>query len=584
GNARLAGVSVRRGRWHLGGATVELSRPTEGRPLVHLAGGEVRLEAPARRDPAAAALGDGAVDASALLRARDLLDRLDLEADALTVELPGWPRMTGVRGGFSDGVLDGQGIVAGGTVQVRAAFSPGHLAPDMIDVQAEAVRLAPLFARRLPPRPPRRQRLPWRLDGLLDARLTAAALGDAPLGEGPALLDGQMRWRDGRAEIDGLAEGPVDGIALTAAGQAEWAPPGRFTFAGEAVSGPITLRASGEVQDPLDDPRVRLEARGDEVDCQAAWLGLPGALRGPYARAELEGHLAPRLRLDWPLYRPAELTLDLRDLITACQFTALNAAKTDWPTARFESDEPPPLDDVDWLDARFILPVTEGVSEDATIEVGPGTPDFVPLSHLPRYVGAAMYLSEEMGFHRNNALDKGLMIRALRINLEHGRFVYGGSTVTQQLVKNLFLTRTKTLARKVQEFAVANRITQRISRERVLELYVNCIEFGPDVYGIGRAARYYFGKDARRLTPREAVFLAMLKPAPRRGAFMKRRGRTPSMPYWAQRAEEIFRRLVDAGYLSPAEAEAARPYALEWRAGRYVDPDDTPPPGDAPAP
>ena len=121
------------------------------------------------------------------------------------------------------------------------------------------------------------------------------------------------------------------------------------------------------------------------------------------------------------------------------------------------------------------------------------------------------------------------------------------------------------------ETIVAARITQVISRQRVLELYLNCIEFGPNVFGIGRAARYYFQKDARKLTPREAVFLAMLKPAPRRGAGMKRRGSTPRMPYWDYRATEIMGRLVDKGYLTSEQIEAEKPYAIRWENGRYLD-------------
>ena len=142
--------------------------------------------------------------------------------------------------------------------------------------------------------------------------------------------------------------------------------------------------------------------------------------------------------------------------------------------------------------------------------------------------------------------------------------------MTQQLVKNLFLTRDKSLARKVREVIIAGRITEVVTRERVLELYLNCIEFGPDVYGIGAAAQFYFGKDARILTPREAVFLAMLKPAPYRGADMKRRGRTPAGSYWVQRADEIFDRLVRKGYLSQSAAESERPYGIRWEDGVYV--------------
>ena len=151
---------------------------------------------------------------------------------------------------------------------------------------------------------------------------------------------------------------------------------------------------------------------------------------------------------------------------------------------------------------------------------------FVPIDELPGHVGGAAYLSEEMNFYKNRPLDPGLIGRALALNLDKGRFVYGGSTVTQQLVKNLFLIREKSLARKIREIAIANRITQAVPRKRVLELYLNCIEFGPNIFGVGPAAQYYFQKDARELSPLESVFLAMLKPAPRWGWYDSKRANT----------------------------------------------------------
>ena len=97
-------------------------------------------------------------------------------------------------------------------------------------------------------------------------------------------------------------------------------------------------------------------------------------------------------------------------------------------------------------------------------------------------------------------------------NVDRRAFVYGGSTIPQQLVKNLFLTREKTVARKVQEALIALRLAAAVPSSRILELYLNCIEFAPDVYGIGPAARYYFGVSPAGLTPRQAAFLAKRAP------------------------------------------------------------------------
>ena len=102
----------------------------------------------------------------------------------------------------------------------------------------------------------------------------------------------------------------------------------------------------------------------------------------------------------------------------------------------------------------------------------------------------------------------------MRLDLQHQRYVYGGSTITQQLVKNLILDRRKTLKRKFHELLIADRVYQKVPKSRVLELYVNVIEFGPGVYGIKEAADFYFQKTPSKLSVNEAIFLAMLKPDP----------------------------------------------------------------------
>lgn len=506
-----------------------------------------------------------------------LAERVTVAADGLTVELPGLPRLREVGGRWDGGRLDAHAVVAGGEVTVAIDATSGRRRPDGISLRAEGIGLAPFFARRLPPMPPRRARQLGRVDGTIDLWVAVVGL-DGPPGQGPTRVDGEVRWREGRVELAGVAPGPVDGIDLTVGGGVEWDPvDDRAEFTGRAALGAFAIEGRGDVVDAGADPVVRLRAEGVPVDCADAFASIPAGLLGPYDRAEVSGRLAPTLRLLWPVHRPAQLELQIRRLFKACSVDALNARPDGHPPATVDGAPAPSLDDVGWLDSRFALRVREGTSEGAEVVVGPAAPGFVPLATLPAYVGAAMYQSEEMGFWRNNAIDKGLLARALRIDLAAGRFVYGGSTVTQQLVKNLFLTRHKTLARKLQELLVATRITQVISRHRVLELYVNCIEFGPDVYGIGPAARYYFQKPASALTPREAVFLAMLKPAPKRGAWYRKRGHTPTNPWWVERAETLMGRLVEGGQISAARAEAERPYRLDWVDRRYVGHPGRPP-------
>lgn len=329
---------------------------------------------------------------------------------------------------------------------------------------------------------------------------------------------------------------------------------------------PLTLRAG--VPEGLK-PLIDLRAKVEPLPCQAAIKGVPAAILGPLQDVELAGFFHPTIRLRLPFGQPTQVRLETTGISKdGCEVDHLHLRANGQPPA----DVAAPLDDVGWLNADFVLPVREGVSEGKTIKVGPGTPDYVRLEAMPGYVGGAAYLSEEMGFFTGSGVSIPLIAKALGTNLTRGRFAYGGSTVTQQLVKNLFLTRKKTLARKFQEAIIAARIARAVSKERVLELYLNCIEFGPDLYGIGPAAQHYFQKGAHSLTPMEAVFLAMLKPAPRRGAWYRRQGRTPKMPYWEQRARLLLERLEARGLAPAGTADAASPYLLRWADGRYLGP------------
>ena len=140
---------------------------------------------------------------------------------------------------------------------------------------------------------------------------------------------------------------------------------------------------------------------------------------------------------------------------------------------------------------------------------------YAPLALLPEYVYRAVVLSEDAGFFLHNGIDFAEMDAAFKDNLTR-RELRGGSTITQQLVKNLFLTRDKTLLRKFRELLLAIELDATLPKERILEIYLNLIEWGPGVFGIGNASQHYFGKLPEELMPHEAVWLASIIPNPKR--------------------------------------------------------------------
>ncbi len=147
--------------------------------------------------------------------------------------------------------------------------------------------------------------------------------------------------------------------------------------------------------------------------------------------------------------------------------------------------------------------------------VGPKNRYWTPLAQIPSEMKWAVVLAEDASFYKHEGIDVKAIKEAIKYDLEKKSFARGASTITQQVAKNLFLSREKTLTRKAKELYLAKRMEQEITKGRIMELYLNVIELGPMVHGIGHGARYYFGKSPASLTPRECAFLAAMLPGPR---------------------------------------------------------------------
>ena len=283
--------------------------------------------------------------------------------------------------------------------------------------------------------------------------------------------------------------------------------------------------------------------------CATLWGAVPAGLVPDIGHGSVRftGEAQPRFTVDYRLGDFESFTLGASGFPGSCTVEVTN----------------PRFDPSRLNGPRYVHHVREGVTRD-DIFVGPGTRDWVALGTLPSYLPAVMYLSEEIGFYRNEGISLPLINKAIRYSLPRGRFAYGGSTVTQQLVKNLFLTRTKTLSRKFQEAVLVWAVESTLTKDRILELYLNCIEFGPDIYGIERAARHYFNRPASRLTPLEAAWLASLKPSPLRGGRDFRRGSTEGTAPWnVARLETLLRRMVHyGGHIEASEVEHYAPYVV----------------------
>lgn len=127
----------------------------------------------------------------------------------------------------------------------------------------------------------------------------------------------------------------------------------------------------------------------------------------------------------------------------------------------------------------------------------------------------AIVVSEDWAFYDHSGYDMNQIKEATEDVLE-GERTRGASTITQQLVKNLFLSSEKSITRKLEELGISVYLDRNVDKNKILETYLNVIEYGPGIYGIGAASQYYFKKTPKQLTPREGAFLAMLLPSPTR--------------------------------------------------------------------
>lgn len=176
----------------------------------------------------------------------------------------------------------------------------------------------------------------------------------------------------------------------------------------------------------------------------------------------------------------------------------------------------------------------------------------VPLEDLPPYVTRAFIATEDRRFFEHPGFDVRGLARALVANVQAGRVVEGGSTISQQLAKNLFLSPEQTIMRKLEEMQLALWLEARLSKEDILSLYMNRIYLGAGTYGIEAAADAYFSKDARDLTLAEAAILAGLPKAPSTLA------PTSNLTGAIERSAEVIDNLVEIGAIDPVTAEIAK--------------------------
>lgn len=336
-----------------------------------------------------------------------------------------------------------------------------------------------------------------------DARIDAEVV---VRGEGleRLLLDGRVRVTDMAVASPRISPEPVRGISFAVDGRGEFIPAQRrLTITSARLSlGPDPDRAAvvnltGTLERAPDHYLVDLAATLPVTACGVAVGAIPHDLLAELSGFSFAGTLSGRLRV----------LVDSRDL----EATRVEVGVQDG--CAFETV--PGLADLRRFEGPFIHRVVEPDGTTFEMETGPGTANWTPISEISPFLIHAVLAHEDGAFFRHRGFAPSEIQVALVRNLRAGRYVQGASTITMQLVKNLFLRREKTLARKVQEVLLTWWIERMLDKAHILELYLNVIEYGPSIYGIRQASEHYFGRTPAELSPGESAFLATILPSPK---------------------------------------------------------------------
>ena len=277
--------------------------------------------------------------------------------------------------------------------------------------------------------------------------------------------------------------------------------------------------------------------------CADAFRSIPAPWTTSLQGIQLRGSWAAQLRLSFNTETPAQTRLAANIDMTACR-----------ATSEATSANPKHLRRV----------YTHTYPDGSQRRIGIRTSHYASLDTLPAHISNAFVFAEDSRFFQHGGFDAYQLEKSLGINLQHRQVLRGGSTITQQLVKNVFLTREKTLARKFQEAVLTWRTEKILSKRRILELYLNIIELGPGIFGVPSGARYWFQKTAQTLTIREAAFLAALTPAPRTlSARIRQTGHIE--PVMQKRINVILYHLLKGGAIRPQQYTQALQQQLLWK-------------------
>jgi len=261
----------------------------------------------------------------------------------------------------------------------------------------------------------------------------------------------------------------------------------------------VEVRVTGSAAAPVGlPPRMSARVTVPARPCQTVLAAIPKEFAPSLQGFQLKGDFSADVQVAIDKADLQKTVLDGKIGIWACKVTA---APEQLSAERFKRSF---SHDAEVLPGNW-----------RTFAVGPSNADFVPVSKISPHIINSLMTTEDSGFYRHRGFISREFRSALISNLERGYFRVGASSITMQMVKNVMMTREKTLSRKFQELFLTWYVEEELTKDRIMEIYLNVIEFGPEIYGIGPAMRHYFGREPADATPLQAAFFSSILPNPK---------------------------------------------------------------------
>ena len=359
-------------------------------------------------------------------------------------------------------------------------------------------------------------------------QLVLSAAGDA------ITFDGQIALRSLSVKQPRLSAEPLRGIDFAVSARGLLDDGGKLRVDDAQLDmGALHVRTHGTVEETRDHFGLSLAVDMAPAACQALLDSTPQGLLPLVRSARLTGTFGATSRVVFDTRTIDKLVLEYQ-VDDRCRMAEV---PRDLARDRFTSS----------FTYRTYHP--DGTAGDTT--TGPGTSAWTDLDNISPFMIAAVLTTEDGGFYRHHGFNHHAIRSSGAANLKARRFVRGASTITMQLTKNLFLSREKTLSRKIEEVILTDYLEQEFRKDDMMELYLNVIEFGPDVYGVTRAADYYFGRKPEELNLPECFFLASIMPSPIRYGRLRDKGQVSEG--WMRHLHTLMEIAAKNGKVSRAE-------------------------------